>query len=119
MDSRKLVLVVDDEELIREVLRLALESHGYSVALAADGKEALEFLSKDIRPCVMLLDLMMPVMDGWALMKTLASDTQLADIPVVIVTAFSERAHSIKFKEILYKPVELDTLYSVVGRYCA
>jgi CheY-like chemotaxis protein len=119
MNSRKLVLVVDDEELIREVLRLALESCGYSVALAADGKEALEILAKDIRPCLMLVDLMMPVMDGWALMEILENNSQLSGIPVVVITAFSERAHSIKNKEILYKPVELDTLFSVVGRYCA
>ena len=79
-------LVVDDEEDARELLRRMLEAEGWSVATAADGREALSFL-EDRTPSLILLDLMMPEMDGFAVVEHLRADPDLARIPVIVVTA--------------------------------
>lgn len=65
------ILIIEDEKAIRETFRLALEMEGYQVNEASNGKEGLEALSTMPRPCVILLDLMMPVMNGWAFIRAL------------------------------------------------
>src|SRR5215467_13475789 len=85
-----LVMVVDDDEDIREVLRLFLQIDGYRVTTATDGVDALEQLKKTCeRPSLILLDLMMPRMDGEQFMKTLRAGP-FADIPVVIMSGYRE-----------------------------
>jgi CheY-like chemotaxis protein len=116
--SKQIVLIVEDDDSIRETLRIVLETHGYSVSTAANGKEGIDLLLKTPLPCLILLDLMMPVMDGWSFVEALEQETALAAIPVVVVTAFSEAKRSIKAKEIIKKPVDIDLLLSVVKRYC-
>jgi CheY-like chemotaxis protein len=81
----KLVMVVDDEESMVHLLRTILEARGYEVATAAGGAEALT-LVHDRRPDLMLLDLMMPGMDGWEVLHELRQDPSTADIPVIIIT---------------------------------
>jgi DNA-binding response OmpR family regulator len=81
-----LVLVVDDEEAIRELCRVNLELQGFEVAEAGDGVEALEAV-RTRRPGVIFLDLMMPRMDGWEVLGRLKEDEATADIPVVLLTA--------------------------------
>lgn len=80
------VLVVDDEEGIRVLCRVNLELGGYEVTEAADGLEALE-LARKIRPDLIFLDVMMPRMDGWEVLRQLKEDTTTASIPVVLLTA--------------------------------
>ncbi len=87
MGRRGSVLVVDDDPDVREVMSLALESSGYEARVAADGRDALAKLA-DGRPCVMLVDLMMPVMDGIELVRHLRREASTATIPIVIVSAF-------------------------------
>ena len=99
-------------------MRVVLEMEGYTVYAANDGKEGIEVLSGMPRPCLILLDLMMPVMDGWAFVKALRHDMALATIPVVLVTAFSERAHGIMAEAIIKKPVDMDRLYKIVRDFC-
>ncbi len=112
------VLIVEDDQAICETLQVALELEGYVVFTANNGKEGIEALLKIPRPCLVLVDLMMPVMDGWGFVKALDSDVTLASIPVVVVTAFSDRTQGIKAKCIIKKPVELDVLYKIVREYC-
>jgi CheY-like chemotaxis protein len=112
------VLIVEDDDAIRETMRVVLEMEGYTVYAANDGKEGIEVLSGMPRPCLILLDLMMPVMDGWAFVKALRHDVALATIPVVVVTAFSERAHDIKAEAIVKKPIDMDHLYKLVRDFC-
>jgi CheY-like chemotaxis protein len=81
------VLVVEDDAPIREALCAVLRDDGYAVAEAGDGQEALEFLRTHPTPRVILLDLMMPVMDGWTFLREQAADPALAGIPVVVITA--------------------------------
>jgi CheY-like chemotaxis protein len=112
------ILIVEDDEDIRETLRYALEAEGYEVVTAADGKEGLAILARMPRPCLILLDLMMPVMNGWEFMDALVSDRTLATIPVVVTTAFIERADVVPAVEFLKKPVTLDQLTAIARRYC-
>ncbi len=116
-----LVLVVDDDRDMREALGMVLGRHGYQVATAADGAEALEHLRQaPRRPCVVLLDLMMPRMNGFQMREAMeASD--LADIPVVALTgagpAIISRAQQLRL-EVLRKPITLPDLLSTVARFC-
>ena len=112
------ILIVEDDESIRETFKLALEVQGYTVFTASNGKEGIEMLPKLPRPCLILLDLMMPVMDGWDFVDALDQSMVLASIPVVVVTAFSDKAKFIKAKTIIKKPVDLDVLFAIVRQYC-
>jgi CheY-like chemotaxis protein len=116
----KLVLVVDDDEPLRRSLCDSLEDEGYRVVGAANGAEALEYLRRAAeRPCVIFLDLMMPVMNGWQFLGLQKGDPGLSAIPVVVITANGsvDRA-SIDAKEVVWKPLDLDTLLDTAGRYC-
>lgn len=112
------VLVVDDEETIRDTLKMILEFENYSVVTANNGKEALDILKKGFRPCVILLDLMMPVMSGEEFLKKQKADQSLAEIPVVAVSAFGKEGASIGASAFVKKPVELDDLLAEVKRFC-
>jgi CheY-like chemotaxis protein len=118
----KLVLVVDDDPDVRESLQHVLGIHGHPVATAADGAEAMELLRRlRRRPCVILLDLMMPGMNGFEMRAELEADPDLAQIPVVVITGagvlVEERASSLP-NEVLRKPFELKALLSTVRRFC-
>ena len=115
------VLIVDDDFEIRETLGQILEDEGYAVAGAANGMEALSFLRADNHPCVILLDLMMPVMNGWQFATEQKRDPGLAKIPVVVISAVGDaeqKARTLGAVEVLRKPIDLDQLLATVGRYC-
>lgn len=116
----KNILIVEDDDSIREILKLALQLEGYDVHIAANGREGLEELSKMPKPCVILLDLMMPVMDGWAFSDALSQNPDWTKIPIVVVTAFSEKAATLsRVAKIIKKPVDLEFLLTTVRSYCA
>jgi CheY-like chemotaxis protein len=111
------LLVVEDDGDIREALWALLEEEGYSVALAANGKEALAKL--DPLPAVILLDLMMPVMDGFTFLETLRRDPapQRAQIPVILITAAPRHvAATTGVPEILTKPIDAADLLGTLQR---
>jgi CheY-like chemotaxis protein len=113
-----LLMVVDDDEDIREVLKLFLESEGYHVLTAADGREAWEQLQTRERPALILLDLMMPGMDGEQFVKAMRH-SPLTNIPVVIVSGHREAADKVTELNAnccLMKPIEYDDLMAVVHR---
>jgi len=114
------VLVVDDDEATREMLRYLVTSTGCTAVTAANGLEALEYLGRAASPpCLILLDLMMPVMDGCALDRKLAADARLSLIPVIVITAFRDRAPGLERRlEIIQKPFEIDEVLNFVKRYC-
>ena len=114
----KNILIVEDDEDIRDAMQMALRSEGYEVFTAANGKEGLGILPRMARPCLILLDLMMPVMNGWEFSKALEKDMVLAGIPIVIVTAFEDQGGTIKSKGIIKKPVDLDALFRIVRKWC-
>jgi CheY-like chemotaxis protein len=110
------ILVVDDDAAIREMIKLVLESEDFSVATAANGREALDQIAAN-RPLLVLLDLQMPVMTGWETLAHLrAANTE---VPVVFMTAgYRAKAEAERFGADGYvgKPFELDTLLGVVER---
>jgi CheY-like chemotaxis protein len=111
------VLVIEDEEPLRELMREALELRGYDVVAAGNGREALEAMARIEHVCLVLLDLLMPVMDGWEFFSELRSRPTLASVPVVIHT--SEPSQAPTGLRVLQKPIKLDRLLSVVHEYCA
>ena len=115
----KSVLIIDDEEGIRETLQLALEFEGYDVHTAANGEEGLEVLDQIRRPCVILLDLMMPVMNGWEFAVAIAKSELHKSIPVVVVSAFDTQAQGLPVRSVLKKPIDLSTLLDTVHHWCA
>jgi len=114
------ILVVDDDPDIRESLREVLEDEGYSVNCVGNGREALDYLktASSPRPCVILLDLMMPVMDGWQFRREQKQDPAIADIPLVVITATGKRPVLIDAAELVMKPLDLNRLFEAIERYC-
>jgi CheY-like chemotaxis protein len=115
------VLVVEDDADIKEALVQVLEGEGLDVRAADNGLDALNVLRAPGAPlpCVILLDLMMPVMDGWTFRTTQLADPGLAHIPVVVLTAAGTTmgAEKVRADATLRKPVDLDTLLETLGRY--
>ena len=116
------VLIVDDDRAILSGLSELLEGEGYAVATATDGLEALAQLRAGLRPCVILLDLMMPVMDGWDFRYEQLKDPDLKDLPIVVVTAagFSEALIKVQFGdiEVVAKPPPAPGLLEAIRRSC-
>jgi CheY-like chemotaxis protein len=113
------VLIVEDDLDTREMLGRFLELEGYRVETAENGKRALERLGSGMGACVILLDLMMPVMDGWQFRQEQIRDAALADIPVIVVSAAGrERLEKIHANAYLSKPVDLDELLGCVTQFC-
>jgi CheY-like chemotaxis protein len=115
------ILVVEDDLDIREVLTHVLEFENYQVAAACNGREALAQLKLPPLPGLILLDLMMPVMDGWQFRELQQQNPEWSRIPVVILSADGnvyQKAATIRAAGYLKKPVELETLLDTVGRHC-
>jgi CheY-like chemotaxis protein len=113
------ILVVDDDPDIRESLQEVLRDEGYPVNCVANGREALEYLRRSPRPCVILLDLMMPVMDGWQFRREQKQDPSIADIPLIVITATGKRPVLIDAEELVMKPLDLGRLFEAIERYCS
>jgi len=109
------ILLVDDNEEIRSAVSELLEDEGYRVATAVNGKEALDVLKRGPLPRLILLDLMMPVMDGWQFLAVRRADPALSRIPVVILSAFAHSADRVAgVTAILSKPLDPDLLLKLV-----
>jgi len=106
------VLVVDDDRDIRELLVELLGGEGYLVSSAADGRQAL-LEAHAHRPDVILLDLMMPVMDGWQFRAAQLEDPDLAGVPVVVISAFD---HDLDAAAVMQKPFLVEELLATVHR---
>src|ERR1700730_436041 len=112
------ILFVDDDRGAMEALSDILEYEGYRVQRAQNGLQALEYLQKT-RPCpnLIILDLLMPVMDGWEFRMRQKDDPELANIPVLVVTAINATA-GIDAVKILHKPIDINELLKAVATYC-
>jgi CheY-like chemotaxis protein len=111
------ILVVEDDEDAREAMVALLQMKGYRAVPACNGKEALDYLQRAPVPDLILLDLWMPVMDGWEFRHQQKLDPRLATVPVVVVTALSDRT-DVDADEIIIKPVDVEHLLSTVSHYC-
>jgi CheY-like chemotaxis protein len=116
----KSILVIEDDPAICQTVKDLLEIEGYDVNIASNGRVAAEMLSTlDQMPCVILLDLMMPVMNGWQFLDVQRNDPKLKDIPVVICSAYEESARSVNPNGFIPKPLKLGSLLSAVQKFCA
>jgi CheY-like chemotaxis protein len=114
------VMVVDDDDDIRETISQLLERHGYDVVTAAHGGEAMKMLQNGDHPSLILLDLMMPNVSGEEFRRMQLADLSVADIPVVLLSG-AGRVEQIAARmsvEVLPKPIELTKLVETVRRFC-
>jgi CheY-like chemotaxis protein len=115
------VLVVDDDTAIRLVISTLLEEEGYTVMQATNGQAALTQLQAvHPLPHLIILDLMMPIMNGWDFLQARQHDPRLAPIPVVVISAIRpfSTAAALGVQEALPKPIDLDRLVIAVQQYC-
>ena len=116
--GRGTVLIVDDEKATHDLLERELSGAGYYVLHAAGGREGLK-LAKQARPDVITLDIIMPDLDGWSVLKALKADPDLCDIPVVLVTIMRDRdlGFALGAADYITKPLDREVLMRVVGRH--
>lgn len=113
------VLIVEDDADLREMMAQLLSLEGYRTAAVANGREALDYLQQEIAPNLILLDLMMPVMDGWEFRRRQQADPSLADVPVIVLSALDQgRTTAVSAHAILKKPLDFDRLIELVRSYC-
>jgi len=110
-------MVVEDDADIRECVQMILEDEGFKVVTATNGAEAAEELARMKEPCVMLLDLMMPVMSGWELLEHLQRAGKLDGLHVVVVSAALSDV-PVGPIEIMHKPLRAEQLIATVRHYC-
>jgi len=114
--ARRIILLVEDDTVLREELQAALEQDGYRVLLADDGQTALSVLSQ-LQPHLILLDLMMPVVSGWEVLAAIEQSPALSSIPVVVMSAYTEHAPR-EVAHVLRKPFSHEELRAVVRKLC-
>jgi len=118
--ARCAVLIVEDDADLREMMAQLLSLEGYRAETAPNGRDALRYLERGDRPDVILLDLMMPVMDGWEFRRRQVEDPTIAGVPVVVLSAVDpSRAGDLGGIAFLKKPLDFDRLLELVRRFCA
>lgn len=114
------IFIVEDDVDTREMLGRFLELEGYHVETAANGRQALDRLAEGVQPSVILLDLMMPIMDGWQFRREQARLESVADVPVIVVSAVArDRLAEIDADAVIPKPVDLDELLKQITVHCS
>jgi len=117
-NHKPLVLVIDDDPDVRELMRRSLDKDGFRVALAPDGRGGID-LAKQLKPAIITLDVMMPGMDGWAVLITLKADPATADIPVIMMTIVDDRnmGFALGAADYFTKPIDWQRLAAVLHKY--
>ena len=115
------ILIIDDNPDLREGLRVVLGQEGYKVATAINGRDALNRLYTGLKPCLIIMDLMMPVMNGFEFREVQLADAQLAEIPLIAysgVTDPRETAQQLRATAYVHKPAEVEQLAAMVRQFC-
>ncbi|MEO5971300.1 MAG: response regulator [Bdellovibrionia bacterium] len=113
------ILIVEDEPEIRENLQMFLEFEGFQIFSASNGKEALDILRTMATPCLILLDLLMPVMTGREFLEAKSREGRFAGIPVYVVSGIANAPHLMGTVGFVQKPIELDGFLKKVKEYCS
>lgn len=113
------ILIVEDDADLREMMAQLLTLEGFRTEAVANGRDALDYLRKGDPPDLILLDLMMPVMDGWEFRRRQREDPALATVPVVVLSALDQaRAADLGGTAFLKKPLDFDRLLELVRQHC-
>lgn len=113
------ILIVEDDADLREMMAQLLTLEGFKASTVANGREALEYLSQGDKPDVILLDLMMPVMDGWEFRRQQQARADVSKVPVIVLSALDQtRAADVNAVAFLKKPLDFDRLLELVRQYC-
>lgn len=120
MNKAALVCIVEDEIDIRETLKTLFEMEGYEVKTASNGKEALRIVYNLPDFAVFLVDLMMPVMNGWEFIETIREKYSKTELPIIVMSAVVEQAKSLsaKVNAMIKKPIEIDRILNLVAMEC-
>jgi CheY-like chemotaxis protein len=113
----KPIYIIEDDKDIRDNLMELLESEGFPVEVAENGKVALERLQGDFKPGLILLDLMMPIMDGRTFLKIIENIPELSEIPIVVISAVTEKIEG-NIIDFMKKPLDIDEVLNVSERFC-
>lgn len=119
-----LIVIVEDDQAIREVLKMAIELEGYKVQAVQNGEEAMALLKNLDKACLILTDLMMPVMNGYEFIKLASQTHTIASIPIVVLSASEDENRINRLSEtgsvkgLVKKPVDLHYLMGIVHKYC-
>ena len=120
-DQHKPILVIDDNGDVRQALRVLLQLEGYTVFTASGGEEALATLQGGLDPCLVILDLAMPTMDGYAFRRLQLEDDRLARIPTIVCSGdgrVADKAHELGAVGFYKKPIEIDEFLQLVSAHC-
>jgi len=113
------VLIVEDDADLREMMAQLLTLEGFNTAAVSNGREALQYLEGREAPEVILLDLMMPVMDGWEFRRRQKASPEMSRVPVIVLSALDQgRAAGLDPVAFLKKPLDFDRLLQLVREYC-
>ncbi len=112
------ILVIEDNKEIQSSIQDALVDSGYNVFTADNGKEGLLILSQMPPPCLILLDLMMPLMNGWEFIEEINKNIIYSNIPIVVVSALGNKSGISDNHAYLEKPIDLDCLLQTVAKHC-
>ena len=114
----KSVLVVEDDPSIRSLIQMVLEAEGYHVLTASNGQEGVKILKQGAHPGLILLDLMMPIMNGWEFLRARREDCLSEEIPVIVLSAAGIEVAPDGANGMFSKPFELESLLQITHRYC-
>jgi CheY-like chemotaxis protein len=112
------IMVVEDDDDIRNTIIELLESEGFRTESAINGKDALDLLGKIPKPCLVLLDMMMPIMNGREFLDRVMADSSLSPIPILVVSAVADRTNTTGSIGFLKKPIDIDMVLKMVNKYC-
>ena len=117
-DSGSVVLIIDDDPTVRDLMRRTLEKEGFTLRYASGSEQGLR-MARQLRPAVITLDVMMPGMDGWAVLSALKNDPEVAEIPVVMVTIVDDKnlGYALGASDYLTKPIDRKRLASVLRKF--
>jgi hypothetical protein len=113
------ILVIDDEQTVRDLMRRFLAREGFDVVTAKDGEEGLA-VARQLHPALITLDVLMPGLDGWSVLQALKADPDLAEVPVVMLTIVDEKnkGYALGASDYVTKPIDRERLRALLGRFC-
>jgi CheY-like chemotaxis protein len=124
MLSHEYIVVIEDDQPIREMMEAVIKAEGYGVRTACNGEEAMEILKNLDSPRLIITDLSMPIMDGYSFIELANQTDTISNIPIVVISAsplnskIKEKIATGKIKKLIKKPVNLDYLIEVIVEYC-